>query len=216
MQDTQRETTMGQKVDPGVDELGSFTQELGGLKAEFRFLTLPLEIRMMVYRLLLVSDEPIPDSSQLRCVEYAGIYPAILRTCRQVLNEAGTMLYAENVFTFGLEPEQDQEFGWFSACIYTFGRQMSATLRARLQDMKKVRIEVDKVPRYESDVREYEYHLGDAIEVLLRIPLDYLFVGLHYKGWTAGISEALQPFTALRGITELVLEDFPEGYEQYL
>ncbi|CAG8956762.1 hypothetical protein HYFRA_00011151 [Hymenoscyphus fraxineus] len=216
MQDTQRETTMGQKVNPGVDEWGSPTQELGGLKAEFRFLTLPLEIRMMVYRLLLVSHKPIPDSSQLGCMEYAGIYPAILRTCRQVMNEAGTMLYAENVFTLGLKTEDYPAIGVFDAWNHAFGGQASATLGAKLQDIKKIRIDFEKVAYDDFDSYSYGYIIGDAVEVLIRMPLDYLFIGLHRNCWTAGTAEALQPLTALRGITELVLEDFPEGYEQYL
>ncbi|KAI1386798.1 uncharacterized protein F4822DRAFT_326584 [Hypoxylon trugodes] len=65
-----------------------------GSKKCFAFLNLPAEIRMMIYPLLLCSSKPLSYSDQGNF----HLTPAILRTCRQILNEARPLLYEENVF----------------------------------------------------------------------------------------------------------------------
>ncbi len=64
-------------------------------------LRLPPELRLKIYRLLLLSDQTIrmvwrEDSDSFprpNC-----LFPAILRTCRVFYNEAADVLYGENVF----------------------------------------------------------------------------------------------------------------------
>ncbi len=64
-------------------------------------LRLPPELRLKIYRLLLLSDQTVrmvwvedEDSTpRLNC-----LFPAILRTCRLFYNEAADVLYGENVF----------------------------------------------------------------------------------------------------------------------
>ena len=64
-------------------------------------LRLPPEIRLKIYRLLLLSDQTVrmmwlKDSDSFprpNC-----LFPAILRTCRVFYNEAADVLYGENVF----------------------------------------------------------------------------------------------------------------------
>ena len=91
----------------------------GGLS----FLSLPLEVRIMIYRLLLVSDKP------LACEEGTGIeephwansgeynlQPAILRACSQLHREASPILYGENtvviqVCSFEFSADSETEFG---------------------------------------------------------------------------------------------------------
>ena len=63
-------------------------------------LTLPLEIRNFVYRELLV------DRNHARRPQLYGegaetaLHTAILCTCRQIYDEAATILYKENIFLY--------------------------------------------------------------------------------------------------------------------
>ncbi|KAI9887389.1 MAG: hypothetical protein M1823_000814 [Watsoniomyces obsoletus] len=74
----------------------------------FRFLDLPREIRLMIYRHLLrrrihAQEVLMHARSELpfRSITDDGrpIYPAILRTCQQVHQEASRVLYGESIFT---------------------------------------------------------------------------------------------------------------------
>lgn len=73
------------------------------------FLDLPAEVRIMIYRLLLVANKPLGSSDDYDDVmlpvwvvfgEYQ-LQPAILRTCRQLHHEASPILNGEN--TYGIE-----------------------------------------------------------------------------------------------------------------
>ncbi|MCJ1426023.1 hypothetical protein MMC29_003925 [Sticta canariensis] len=89
------------------------------------FLSLPLEVRIMIYRLLLVSDKPLAceygtgiDLEELQWAN-SGEYhlqPAILRACSQLHREASPILYRENTvviqvygFDFTADYESDLE-----------------------------------------------------------------------------------------------------------
>ncbi|KAM0350688.1 hypothetical protein ACHAPU_003180 [Fusarium lateritium] len=70
-------------------------------------LTLPAEIRLSIYRHLLVSTHlpvlcPIPDGFRIVNEEpfhpESGLFPQILQTCKMINNEATSMLYSENLF----------------------------------------------------------------------------------------------------------------------
>ncbi|KAL4916308.1 hypothetical protein BDW62DRAFT_186503 [Aspergillus aurantiobrunneus] len=84
-------------------------------KSPICFFTLPPEIRIMIYNLLLLSQansetvqsEIIGKTGQKRvCLdqrrpkpEPQSLHPAVLRTCKQIYHEAISTLYAGNVFT---------------------------------------------------------------------------------------------------------------------
>ncbi|KAF1996853.1 hypothetical protein P154DRAFT_565784, partial [Amniculicola lignicola CBS 123094] len=70
----------------------------------FEFLELPAELRLLVYRELLVTDGPI-------LVHYLGprkankqlqkrTFPEIMRTCKLCFEEGAVVLYGDNVFDF--------------------------------------------------------------------------------------------------------------------
>jgi hypothetical protein len=84
------------------------------------FLTLPVEIRLRVYDLLLVSRFDCTQNPSwavrntyqklvllymIQALQYRTMEPGILRTCKQVYHEANTILYSQNVFAIS-EPEQ--------------------------------------------------------------------------------------------------------------
>lgn len=74
----------------------------------FPFLQLPLDIRQEVYGYLVINMRPIqlrPDCSVLE--KSALNSHAILRVCKQVLQESLEVLYKGNIFVLGLAPPDD-------------------------------------------------------------------------------------------------------------
>ncbi|KAL8717685.1 MAG: hypothetical protein Q9225_005093 [Loekoesia sp. 1 TL-2023] len=93
------------------------------------FLTLPPEIKNMIYRELLVSSAPIKKPHKLVCAKrnimldsfqpVKDIDSTILRVCRSIYDEALPVLYGQNTFEFA-KPRKFQDFshgylekGWF-------------------------------------------------------------------------------------------------------
>ncbi|KAK4443128.1 hypothetical protein QBC34DRAFT_478510 [Podospora aff. communis PSN243] len=60
------------------------------------FFSLPLELRLVVYRFAFVSPTPIPTSCKSPQFPLSAEF---LRTCQRIYREAGPILYAENTFT---------------------------------------------------------------------------------------------------------------------
>ena len=84
------------------------------------FLTLPVEIRLQIYDLLLVSrfdrmqnpswavgntDQKLVLLDMIQAPQYRTMEPGILRTCKQIYHEANPILHSQNVFAIN-EPEQ--------------------------------------------------------------------------------------------------------------
>ena len=65
----------------------------------FRFMDLPSEMRLMVYRNLLLHENPyLPLENLVNVHGLYKTYPAILQTCRHIYEEAHGVLYDENTF----------------------------------------------------------------------------------------------------------------------
>jgi hypothetical protein len=94
--------------------------EAKGNNVEVTFLTLPVEIRLQIYNLLLVSrsndwrgrswsvgntDQRKVFLSMERNPKYRTMEPAILQTCKQIYHEANPILYSQNVFAIA-RPEE--------------------------------------------------------------------------------------------------------------
>jgi hypothetical protein len=63
--------------------------------ARFEFLDLPPELRLMVYRKLLLFMTP---HEQIPSGRAGRVYPQILQTCKLIQEEANGILYDENTF----------------------------------------------------------------------------------------------------------------------
>ncbi|EPE24517.1 hypothetical protein GLAREA_08369 [Glarea lozoyensis ATCC 20868] len=108
------------KIFSSSNELISNTQ-FAGESHKFPFMSLPVEIRLQIYDLLLVSRLPgspcgIPDAvrntNQMKIsldkfhrLWVETMTAGIVRTCREVYNEANPILYSQNVFQI-IEPER--------------------------------------------------------------------------------------------------------------
>lgn len=73
------------------------------------FLSLPLKVRLRIYEYLLVCKPQIIP--HFRPATNSPLTPSILRTCKQIHNEASRTLYSKNKFLIS-EPETDLK--WFS------------------------------------------------------------------------------------------------------
>lgn len=110
------------------------------------FFTLPIEIRLCIYRHLLVTKGLAvlcADPSGFRVLppEYSDgvflLYPEILATCRQINREGTRMLYAENVFR--------RKFRWRHTWTRSGAKPLprcetSPLREANLQHIRRVRI----------------------------------------------------------------------------
>ncbi|KAM6508805.1 hypothetical protein FSOLCH5_011806 [Fusarium solani] len=110
------------------------------------FFALPVEIRLCIYRYLLITKGlavlcPDPDGFRVLPREYYDghfrLYPEILATCRQINREGTSVLYSENVFR--------REFLWRRTWTKTgrkpFPRYESSPLKeANLQCISRIRI----------------------------------------------------------------------------
>lgn len=72
------------------------------------FLSLPLTARLRIYEYLLVCEPQVIP--QCRPATERPITPSILRTCKQVHNEASSVLYSKNTF---LVAEPEKTLKWF-------------------------------------------------------------------------------------------------------
>ena len=87
----------------GVDtEDRSVTNE-PSMSSERGLLSLPPELRVIIYRHLLVERRPLSTYWRAACYEP---FPAILETCTLIRREAFQVLYGENVFFIGLKHPQ--------------------------------------------------------------------------------------------------------------
>ncbi|PMD36545.1 hypothetical protein L207DRAFT_586250 [Hyaloscypha variabilis F] len=85
-------------------------------KGLFNFMALPPEIRVQIYNVLLVSSGTIDISSDpaVLCTANTSALPypplSILRTCKQVNEEATPILYGKNSFTISLPNDPSPTF----------------------------------------------------------------------------------------------------------
>ena len=103
------------------------------------FLSLPPEIRLQIYRYLLLSRPWITPELPARQYPYpyspTRIYPNVLRTCRMIHEEAFNVLFGENVF-------------WFRCSASAFGGYKPASTRNiprdNLKRIEQMEIEVNQ------------------------------------------------------------------------
>ncbi|KAI9830380.1 MAG: hypothetical protein M1826_004803 [Phylliscum demangeonii] len=147
---------------PGRGETGTF---------RINFLEFPLQVRQRVYELLLSGFKELyikrdlkatSGSSPFRCAKTDRLYPAILRTRKDVRDEALPVLYARN--TFQIEGVGN---------VVPFFSALSSSARSYVQNVVIVQEQVAETPDY-LDLLEWDHGTGE---------LQFIYVR-----WTAAIS----------------------------
>lgn len=77
----------------------------------FRLLDLPVEMRLNVYRELLLFSKTIDMDEFDEGEDDKFCYPAILQTCREINKEAKSVLYDENTISVNFEFNDDDDEG---------------------------------------------------------------------------------------------------------
>ena len=198
------------------------TTSNGETGASTTFLHLPPELRNMIYRLLVCDDCTLARGS------IATLYPAILRTCRQIRTEARSILYGENVWEIQIMEFLDAEIARFMNSAH-FGEYIEYPFHHLRQEMRKFRILVsldagDDPTTVRSAVRK-------VAKALSSIPhWTFLDIELHYfdmddggdvastpgLGGTGEFCDVLQGFSSLRNVRKVLLNGVPPVYAKYL
>lgn len=192
------EVSQGQQVSPGEEHPPSLLHKL------------PLEIRRKIYRLLLVSAEPVNFCSP------HGLHPSIIRTCRQILFESRILLYSENVFRMKIFDKHGDQRAYFVKCNH-FAEEADSWFGNRLKEMRKFEIVVevrdpDQFWIVKSAVRA-------VADILSGIPtLKHVHLSLDGLEWTEiqQVSRVLESFTLLRNVGNVAVDGVPQVYTQYL
>lgn len=74
------------------------------------YIETPVEVRLEIYRYLLVADKPIEvlrGWSEFRRRQNLDLHPALLYSCRQTHDEATEVLYSENRFRYALRDDAE-------------------------------------------------------------------------------------------------------------
>lgn len=99
------------------------------------FLRLPPEIRLKIYRLLLLSEAsirmqfPFPDGYDMRYPPNS-LFPAILCTCHLIYGEAMVVLYKENVFRAHRVTDSNENAALITRAKFVIGANDSGVVDA--------------------------------------------------------------------------------------
>lgn len=214
-------------TDPGDREKGSSQRRVG-------FLSLPPEIRLIIYRLLLRHSKPLAGE------RYIKLSPAILRTCRLILEEARPVLYGENIWKMRIFHCNYEVKAYFLDCI-SFDEEAVPRWGPRLADMRNFYVVVGIDGR--ENMLGVRSPIAQISKTLSHIPvLNYVHIKLcflenledwdNFDEWgyreennkydedeeydTQKFCQVLQNFTLLRHVRKVKLEGVPPKYAEYL
>lgn len=158
------------------------------LETPLVFLSLPLEARLRIYKYLLVCKPQVITHCR-PATEYP-ITPSILRTCKQIHNEASSILYMKNTFLIA-DPERNLKW------LEQIGRR-------NLKLLSSIRIFVDPV----YSTRNFWYKLLDhlAREVTA---LQYIYIYWDtYRGGAGKDLRFVRELAKIQGLQSMVVEGF--------
>ncbi|KAK3373927.1 hypothetical protein B0T24DRAFT_679311 [Lasiosphaeria ovina] len=185
-------------------------------------LTLPLELRMLIYKELLIYP-PLARQAERR--QSRSIHPAILVVCVQTHDEAAPVLYGENVFhadpaALTAQPRLEP---WFppvveppsssssssSSSPSSTASSGSSTLAAYTRIRRwKLQVNLDFAPDYTRDDVTAAFTSAEELD---------LVVCRGFSAFSGGASaDALRRFEGVRGLRRARIRHSPPGYERYV
>ncbi|KAK0645394.1 hypothetical protein B0T16DRAFT_457432 [Cercophora newfieldiana] len=193
-----------------------------------RFLSFPLEIRIMIYRFALRAPAPLTPDSQ------CGLSPKLLQTCKQIHAEAVPILYGDNVFeieltnTDGCDPSHPNYHPAWSLTRRGYGTVNIGNARELARHMRRLNIKVRHTNAHSLEplraaVRSLVEELGD----LEMPPIRFLRLECHFDCDKEGASQSLVSplgdtdrqecvrmlrmwLGSVRNVREVVLEGMPQ------
>ena len=163
------------------------------------FLVLPYEIRQMIYRNLLVAEEPISDLETDRRLD-VGLNTAITQTCRKIYLESQSVLYGENVLQLSIGRFITLFEDIEEECSHNLEYQIPF-LRHRLLLTKKFEIDFGSGPRDLEETGSFIAAARTACRLLAEIDdLRYLSLELGWM-WTHSMRlKIVSAFELLRNV----------------
>lgn len=152
------------------------------------FLSLPLEARLRIYKYLLICKSQVV--THCRPATEHPITPSILRTCKQIHNEASSVLYSKNTFLIA-DPERNLK--WF--------KQIG---RFNLKLLSNIRVFVDPV----YSTTNFWYKLLDH---LAREATGLLHTYIYWDTYSGGAGKDLRfvrELAKIQGLRSMVVDGF--------
>lgn len=186
------------------------------------FLSLPLEVRIMIYRLLLVANKPLAceygTGIDLEEPPWAksGAYhlqPAILRTCSQLHREASPILYRENTvviqvygfdFTPDYETDLESEDALQARALFMNFDLDNVKSYLSIEQFQRVEIAIDS---FDLDLEAVEHFITTLCSSLLcNMPaLQHISLHLIRDPYTKKNHVTLAPFGVLRNMRSVLI-----------
>ena len=184
-------------------------------------LSLPLEVKNMIYRLLLVANKPL--SSQNQGYEYGGpewaslgeyhLQPAILRVSWQLHREASVILNCENTFGIRIRPVVDKDGDVVTSSFRNshFTDGLSSFWDSSMDKFQRFEIVIADAEHSEvqSGVGELCRCYLSKSRALQRVSIHLLYS--FYDDYTV-----LGPFGALRNLRSVDIHGAPPPYAKHL
>ena len=179
---------------------------------------LPPELRMIIYRLVLVTDEPISDSPSVRPKKplYRLRHPNLLRACKLIYSEAQPVLYGENTFQLRINEALPGAVKFLGRLDFV---KHAKKYLSGFYCLRKFRITV----RVFGLKKRTEFHdtkstVRSAATALAEIPyLDYLHITLDKPRALESIDYRIfEDFTILRKVRTIEFEGVSPVYASYL
>lgn len=120
---------------------------------------LPLEVREIIYRFLLLADRPIEVHngwSLVRPDQHLKLCSAILRSCHQVHDEAARVLYSENTFQYALDERAPMNRHMTSSSMHR-----ALPIRRYRRRLRKMKLDLRDVGGIDEDM--CEVNISEAI-----------------------------------------------------
>lgn len=179
---------------------------------------LPPELRIIIYRLVLVTDEPISDSPSVRRKEpmCRRHHPNLLRTCRLIYSEAQPVLYSENTFQLRINEALPGDVKFIGRLDFV---KHAKRYRRGFHCLRRFKITVRVFNLKErTEFRDTKSTVRSAATALAEIPyLDYLHITLDKSRTLESIDYRIfEDFTMLRKVRTVEFEGVSPVYASYL
>lgn len=194
-------------------------------------LSLPYDVRLIIYRNILQSNKMIESVKGSLVVEYMpngtthDLHPQIMATCRQIHSECRSILYGENAFQVSIYEIRDTVSRLRSPSDnnpYFIPRMVEELQPLKFRDMKRIELEVSNEDIFKSGFQEAMKAAGrllSALPKLQHLSLNFdlsTYAYLEYENVHTTYPAILAIFGMIRHVGTAHVEGIPRYHAEYL